>query len=306
MILLVLKIIGIIFLVIIGLLICIIGMVLWAPIRYQFEGEYQDRLEGAVRIKWMPVFLNISASFKDKQFEYVIKLFGGVVMTNRKDCKVSWIGRRFFSDEKSIKEEMIQEEPLTQDKTKVSEKEKTGSDADFREQKQSQQVESEKTKRQKKETEHRKSISDKLHEKVESIKQKKNTLRRKIKKLLKKKDALQKIYYSERFHIVKEDVKLYIKELFMIIRPDNLEGYVHFGLEDPAVTGQILGILAMVLPLYQNFLEVHPNFTTKAFDGNIKGDGRIFLFFLVKLAIKILLNKNLIKVTKKVQTILEA
>jgi len=49
-----------------------------------------------------------------------------------------------------------------------------------------------------------------------------------------------------------------------------------------------------------------PDFEKKCLDGNLKGKGKIFLFPIVKLILKVILNKNLIKVTKKVQTIIEA
>lgn len=62
----------------------------------------------------------------------------------------------------------------------------------------------------------------------------------------------------------------------------------------------------MFLPLYQGFLDVQPDFEKKCLDGNLKGKGKIYLFSIVKLALKVIFNKNLIKVTKKVQTIIEA
>ena len=51
---------------------------------------------------------------------------------------------------------------------------------------------------------------------------------------------------------------------------------------------------------------IHPDFEKACFDGNLRGKGKIYLGAVLILLLKIVWNKNLIKVTKKVQTIIEA
>ena len=115
-----------------------------------------------------------------------------------------------------------------------------------------------------------------------------------------------KVYNSERFSKAKNDLKQYAGIILRILKPDRLEGYIRFGLEDPANTGYILGVLACMLPFYQEFLTIEPDFTRQIVSGHLNGNGKIRLVSVVKLAIQVILNKNLIKVTKKVQTILQA
>ena len=98
MILSILKGIGIVLLILIGLFIFIVGTVLFVPIRYRFEGNYQEMLNGDACIKWTPVFLKVFVNVKDNRLEYVIKMFGGVIMTNT-DAKISWLGRKLFSSD---------------------------------------------------------------------------------------------------------------------------------------------------------------------------------------------------------------
>ncbi len=305
MILSILKIIGIILLIIIGLLIFILGLALLVPIRYQFEGNYQGMLDGEADVRWAPVMFKASVCIRNNRLEYIVKLFGGIVMTNT-DKKISWIGRKFFSfeDDLETKEEDFQDETVRKEPDEAEDKlqgELLGEA--FIKKDTEKKEEKEETKKERKKNI---SVFDKFRRILKRWKEKWNLFLKKIKEIGKKKEDLLKVYHSKRFELAKKDIKSYLKRIFRIIKPDKLEGFVHFGMEDPAVTGQILGIAAMLLPLYQGFLTIDPDFTKSCLDGTLKGKGKIFLFSIVKLAFKVILNKNLIKVTKKVQTILEA
>lgn len=132
------------------------------------------------------------------------------------------------------------------------------------------------------------------------------TIGKRMQQYSKKKDALIKVYHSKRFELAKDDLKRYTKQFFRIIKPSRLEGRIHFGLDDPAYTGQLLGGLAWIYPLYQKYLTIEPDFENACLEGHLKGKGKIFLGSICKLALQVVFNKNLIKVTKKVQTIIEA
>ena len=82
-----------------------------------------------------------------------------------------------------------------------------------------------------------------------------------------KREALSRVYHSKRFEQVKVDLKKYAGEIFRILKPDRLEGNVRLGLEDPANTGYVLGLLAMLLPFYQGFLTIEPDFTQQILKG---------------------------------------
>ncbi len=301
----ILKIIGIILLVILMIIIFILALVLFVPIRYRFSGSRHDVWEGTVCVQWMPVFLKIEAFFKENHFRYTVKLFGGVVMTNT-GVRLSWIGRRFFSFEEetdtveeNVKQNVLHQESQNRDGPLENRHiNDTNYNTNINEQGEQSTYSDNKKKKQ--------SIFRKIQKRIDEWKRKWKHLKMKLKEISHKKDALLKVYHSKRFEVVRQDLKIYMKEIFMILKPGHLEGYVHFGTEDPALTGKILGGLALSLPLYQEFLDIRPDFEKKCFDGSLKGNGKIYIFSIVKLALKVILNKNLIKVTKKVQTIIEA
>lgn len=339
MILSILKVIGIILLVILLLLIFILGIFLFAPIRYQFDAKYEEKPDADVLVRWSPILLKVIVNYHEGNFVYIIRMFGGVVMTNQ-DISLSWIGRRFFS---SKDDEVSRENDGGQTKRDSDNQRKTKKDfvvlddeielwesenkqlamkdglqkgnngkaledeADKSTQEpQKLEITSSKKLRIKKEKKPRKSFIKTIRNKVQSIKRKIKDIINKLKRLNEKKDALLKVYHSKRFEVAKKDAIVYIKTLWGIIKPKKLEGYVHFGLNDPASTGQVLGILATFLVWYDHYLQIAPDFEKACVDGYLKGNGKFFLFPITKLIIKILFNKNLIKVIKKVQTIIEA
>lgn len=312
MILSILKVIGVILLIILAVIIFILLLVLFVPMRYRFSGKYETAPDGEALIKWAPVLLKAFAAYHNNQLEYTVWLFGGVVMTNT-GAKLSWIGRRFFNfedDEEdagsmeagdsnhldfdvSFKDTGQMKEDVLWDREDLSEEETLLKGADRK-----------KDYDAKRQT--RKSFFERIREKKKAFHKRKQGFINRLKKVQNKKEALLRVYHSKRFEQVKLDLKQYVGELFHILKPDRLEGHVRFGLEDPANTGHVLGVMAMLLPLYQGFLTVEPDFTQQIIKGYLKGNGKIRLIFVVKLGIKVILNKNLIKVTKKVQTILEA
>ncbi len=294
MILTVLKVTGIVLLVILGLLIFILGMLLFVPIRYRFAGSFYSVLQAEASVKWRPVMLNAAVFCENQEVKYVIKLFGQVVMTNT-DKKISWLGRKFFAfdeEEEDISRELNEEK----EEKEESREEQTEGRRHF---------EKESGKAVTDPGESRRENTGRKREKKSDWKPQ-QLLIDKLKKINNKKDALLKVYHSRRFELAKKDIIDYVKEILAIIKPDELEGFVHFGLDNPADTGQVLGIISIALPLYDGFLTVEPDFEKACLEGNLKGNGKIRLYSILKLALKVIFNKNLIKVTKKVQTIIEA
>lgn len=306
MILTVLKMIGIVLLIILGLLIFILGLLLFVPIRYRFASSFYSGFQADASVKWMPLMLNAAIFYENQEVKYVIKLFGRVIITNT-DKKLSWLGRKFFAfdDEKEIvtddpemeysKKSVIPIEDKN-DFEKVSYTDVTGINESRRSN----------TNRKKEKKSNNKSLRERIHNKFNVIIKKIRVFINQIKGINKKKEDLLRVYHSKRFEMAKKDVIDYGKKILSIVKPDGLEGFVHFGLEDPADTGQILGVIGMALPLYDEFLIIQPDFEQACLEGNINGNGKIRLFPILKLALKVIFNKNLIKVTKKVQTIIEA
>lgn len=288
------KVIGMVILAVIGLLLLVLLLLLSLPIRYRFSGSYYDVLQGTVDVRWFPLGFRVELVYKDNRLAYVVKLFGGVVFTNT-ERKLSLLGRKLSAaDSKEEQEDLgvTYEEEKTEPNFKIfSEGEKEAS------------VKEEPAA---KKTPKRLSIWERIQSGFDGWVDWCKKIGNKLKKIRDKKEMLLRIYHSKRFEVAMQDVTAYVKELCSIFRPRNLRGKVHYGFDDPATTGQATGILATALPLYDGFLTIFPDFENKCLEGELVGDGRIYLFPIVRLALKVFFNKNLIKVIKKVQTIIEA
>lgn len=83
-----------------------------------------------------------------------------------------------------------------------------------------------------------------------------------------------------------------VKDLVNHIRPRKFKGDIEFGSEDPAVTGQILGLASIFYGLYYKSIRIVPNFEEKILKGQVYLRGRIRLFSVAIIVIKLVSNKN--------------
>ena len=86
------------------------------------------------------------------------------------------------------------------------------------------------------------------------------------------------------------------KELLFFIRkikPDKINGYLRFGLEDPYNTGRVLAALSMLYPFYGEHFEVYPEFERVIIEGDIYFKGRIHLVHLLLALGRAYFDKNI-------------
>ncbi len=102
------------------------------------------------------------------------------------------------------------------------------------------------------------------------------------------KTAMKKIYLS-------------IKKILKHILPQKIKINSRFGTNDPATTGQILGVISLLIPFFKNSIHVIPDFENQVLEGNLFVKGRIRLISLVIIGVKLLLNKQIIKFIKKIR-----
>ena len=143
------------------------------------------------------------------------------------------------------------------------------------------------------------------------------TLLRKLLKIPKKiielfikvKNSIKKVFYIiigflEKWHKIKaflqneinkkglKNAFVSLKKIFIHIRPKKLNIAVEFGTGDPCSTGQLLGGLSILYGYYGETVQITPNFETKILEGSIFCKGRIRLFTLLIICIKLILNKE--------------
>ncbi len=132
------------------------------------------------------------------------------------------------------------------------------------------------------------------------IKEKIISIKNKISSLNKKKNYIMDMKDNER---VRNGVS-YAKDKFLLILkrilPKKLNGYVAFGMEDPASTGKILGTFSAFFPIWGGHVTVVPDFDNKRLEVDADLKGRIMLGLLVIPALKVWFNKDIKYIRKKV------
>ena len=82
-----------------------------------------------------------------------------------------------------------------------------------------------------------------------------------------------------------------------IIKYIEAKGYgevTDFGSEDPSVTGTVLALLGMTMPLHQNRIEFVPVFENRnLLEGNVTVKGRIYCIVPVVILLKLYFNQDI-------------
>ncbi len=132
-----------------------------------------------------------------------------------------------------------------------------------------------------------------------------------ISRLVEKRDVILNRVVSVREFLKQEatgkawkDSMAYLRRIWKHIRPKRFQGTVHFGMEDPSSTGQILGAMSLLMPLYQDHIVIAPDFEQKILEGQLYARGRVRMGFFLVLILQILLNRNLMQTIQEARTIL--
>ena len=97
---------------------------------------------------------------------------------------------------------------------------------------------------------------------------------------------------SESFRRAKDTL---LREGMAILRhilPKKISGSVCFGTDDPAMTGMLLGVIAMLYPVIPEKLMIEPDFMEPGLEADLSIEGRLFLIVLIVHAVRILLSKD--------------
>ena len=259
---LILKWIVILLLAVLGLLLLVLSAVLFAPLRYEFKASYFDRTDMDLKIKWLCSLLSVRVSYHQGIFSIHGKLFGKNVRKEEGEDPLSSVP--FSMPEKPepslpLSERKAGTAPEETVKTEQKEqKEEAGAE------KRSRQEEAVpgKKRKDKKEGKGKTSFSfQKICDKIGALKEKKEQVQ----------DFLEDPENRKAFSLIKR--QLY--KLFRHILPRRFQARLRFGFDDPAVTGQVLGIICMFYALYGNNLSLEPDFNEKVLEGECWIKGRI-------------------------------
>ena len=128
---------------------------------------------------------------------------------------------------------------------------------------------------------------------VKSIVGKINHVRLTIGCIYTKIDWWKKLIFHQRTKAALSLIWTDAKGLIRHILPKKLRGNIVFDHEDPYITGTILAVLGMSIPMHKNTVKVTPLFQEQNYlEGNVKLKGRIYGAAFVKAGLEIYFNRN--------------
>lgn len=315
--LLILKIIGITILVILGLLLLVLTLVLFVPVFYRIHIVHNSQ---ETKVKARASFLCplVLVTFQYlKKISYKVRILGIALLDSDRPKKEKQPKKKKVTKKKTKKEtgksqQAAEEEefwsPLEQPgKPPVYEQSVEQAALDVSENEPDSQQESEQEKI---------GFFEKVRSKIQKIRETINNIRikiknivcntwAKIKKILRQKEEVQRILAKPE---TKEALAFAWDKLKRIVKhvlPRKIKGYLAYGADNPATTGQVLGILSVVYAKTGQLLEIRPNFEEKQLECDVVLKGRVQVFTLLVIAVKVFLNKELRQLVEEVKRLKE-
>ena len=290
----ILKIIGILLLVILGLFLFVIISVLFVPLRYRAEGSFYEKLKGSASVSWFLHLISLKISYDEKaQVDVRVLWFHP---GQEKAEKAQEKRRKEKENRKKESQKKEKELPVTISEGKVSATEKPEEDLlKEKESEGSYSGESVKDAASHKEL----STEKQVKEKTDKSSKRKGSFFKKgkarIKSLKDAKSNLDQFPWREWLELGKNIVIRFFKHVL----PQKLRGTITFGCSDPAYTGYVTGIAAVFYPKYGENFSLYPDFERKVFAAQCEGKGRIRLGYILVLVVSILREKSVRTMIKR-------
>lgn len=333
----ILKILGIILLV----LLVIVFSVLFVPVRYRLEGEKTSpgwsEANGKVKVSWVLHLIHLRIQYQEKELDWECYLFGVPLkkagaavrewkkkrrkkkVQEQKERRKKAVQQKNEPEKRTAAKKKGQEKPLQiEEKTRTATKEQKSTEKQTNPEKsktaapeaKKTEIETAERKQQEKEK-----VSDKLSrfwnrckkivgsilEFPGKLKKKLTNIRLTFRGFYDKIKRWRTLWNEEStlaaLHFLTEKGRKLIRHVL----PRKIRGSITFGCEDPALTGQILGAVAIAYPLYGKGVAVYPRFEEKILEGQLQMKGRIVVACLLWQAWKIYRNPDVRKTLKKIR-----
>ena len=302
--LLILKILGITLLVLLGLLLLIVAVLLFVPFFYKVRVVHNpDKTQIKAKVSFLYPFLSVTVQYLEK-LSYKVRILGIAFFNSDRPKKERRAKTVKKSKAKQKKKKPVKEPGPEQVSVQTVNEIPEG----IHHQEVSVPKESLSEKQTPFKTEEKKEkqgFFKKIKGKIQKIRETISKVINKCKKLLHQKDEAKRILNQPETKKAIAFAWGELKHLLKHVLPRKIKGYVAYGAENPATTGQMLGILSVVYAKTGQLLEIRPNFVGKQLECDVEIKGRIQLFTILVIAIKVLCNKELKQLVSEVKGLKE-
>ncbi len=326
-----LRILGILILAVILLVLLVVLAVLLVPIRYQVWAKNRESLYAKVKVHWLLHLISLTAEYRD-ELTYRLKILGFTVFDEKK-VKATREEDTAGEDKCSVTDPVNEESPVRKEEAaeqpdgKSQDVPKTFTEVLKTPAEPEQITDDPKTEnslepdpppkkslREKIEgillkiieviqsiPEKIASILEKWAEFQENIGERVDALLNNIDELNQKKERLMKQLQDEQNRFAMKEIFRTLGKLFKHIRPRRLKIKGRLGFDDPAQTGQIFGIIGMLMPLYGEHIQLEAVFDEKVMEGELYLSGRVRIGSLLWMALRLVLRKEVRRLITQLQ-----
>lgn len=285
----VIKIIGIILLCVIALVLLVLLLVLFAPIRYRLNGYKEDDYLVKASFSWLGIILHGKAEY-DGEFIYSVKalLF---TLAPKKEKEVKASKSNNISPSKAILAVEDNSKKATEEITnEIIEEDKL--ESDFENIEVVSDDESINIGDKPSEVKKRRSIVQIFTNWVDKLQY---TFKSIYAKIVEKGEWLNaKIAFLNEDRTKQAFLLVFhsIKNLLKHIVPRKGYADIYFGFEDPSVTGKAVAAYSVFYPFLGKVIKIYPDFQNPCFYGRFDMKGKVRVFTILLIAIKLYFNKN--------------
>lgn len=297
-------------------------LVLFCPVRYKGVAEYDGNLMAKGKVTWLCSLLSVSFSYQEGKTDSKIRILGIDLIKflekrqkRKEDSKEQSSGeekkaKNGKSREKQTEnqpnlhmnqiEERFSAAPISEDKPYLKEKMPDLEVSQLPEEREPDQTDWTAREEQGREKagqpekskinlffRHMRELPQFFWRKIQGFF---DTLRKIFTKIRRKAEWLGQIrefWKSENTQGMVCILKNNVLHLLRKIKPRVLRGTIFFGTGDPCMTGQILGVAAILYAVYGKGIQVVPDFEEARLEGELYAKGRLFLITMVFIVIKI-------------------
>ena len=310
----ILKALGILFLVLLFLVLLIVCTVLFLPFCYRAQVLKEEEgfacVKASGRVSWLFGAVALTASYEEQKPEAQILLFGASLETWKRRLKKIRRGEASVSrTEENETENALEAEKTAEQKA-----------PDQKEKQQKVTAQKEQPEQEQEPDAPKKSILERFFGKIEYLPEKLLNLASRLlqtafrllelpfrllekleqkiqagRRLKRKWESVKKFFRSKMFREAllhaKKEVLYFLKKA----APKKVTGTVRFGFDDPALTGETLGILGMIYGKLPKDLSVQPDFEQEILRGDVRMKGSFQAVTAAGIALRLFRDQNLRK-----------
>lgn len=309
----VLKIAGICILVLLGILVLLLGLIAFVPVRYRAQGKYQaGKAAVSGRITWLLHLISARISLEAGQALHIrVRLLGIPVFDNLRKAKKSGNKKR----RKQETNTELQTASIAEDDTPQERETAAGAGGEAAPDKKAAQSDTAGERAdadtattwqaaagpEEEESEAQagtifKKVKDFWKKFVHFIKNIKYTIRRICDTIVKIKNNISyyvKLLQEESTQAAFAACKGLLVQIFKDLSPRKYQVRLHLGFEDPAKLGEVMAVWGMLYPFHEGRVDIVPDFEQPVMEGDFFLKGRISVYVYIRTVLVLFFNKDI-------------